>query len=163
MEEWRNIDHYDNYQVSNLGNVRNSKTGRILKAGKSGCGYLTVGLTKNNTLKTFKIHKLVTEHFFEKIESSQFVDHIDGNKHNNILSNLRWATRSQNMANRRTYKSGNQGVYLRPNRSKQFEVCIQHENRYIYIGMFDTLEEAREAYKKAKNEYCGEFSPFNDL
>lgn len=109
-----------------------------------------------NVMKTFKIHRLVADAFIENIDSLCNVDHIDGDKHNNVVSNLRWASNSQNMANRRTRKGENQGVYVRPH---GFEACMQHNKKYIYLGSFDTIEEAREAYATAKRQICQEFCP----
>jgi len=156
MEEWKNIKDYERYAVSTFGNVRNNKTGRIMKAGNSGDGYLTFGLTSNNKTKTFKAHRLIADSFIPNDDNLTVVDHIDGNRHNNNINNLRWASNYQNMANRRTSKGENQGVYTRDH---GFEACLQHNNKYIYLGSYKTIEEARQAYADAKHHYCKEFCP----
>ena len=52
MEEWKQVSEYENYEVSSYGNVRNKKTGRILKPARNG-GYLHVSLSSNKIQKSF--------------------------------------------------------------------------------------------------------------
>lgn len=58
MEEWKQITNYSNYEVSSFGQVRNKKTGRILKAFNNG-GYLHIALSQNKHQSSFSIHRLV--------------------------------------------------------------------------------------------------------
>ena len=95
MEEWRKIANYNNYEVSNLGKVRNKKTGRILKSGRTG-GYLSVGLRLNGSSKTLKVHQLVGLSFIENQKNKPQINHIDKNGLNNNESNLEWCTASEN-------------------------------------------------------------------
>ena len=99
MEEYKQIIDFDNYEVSNLGNVRNIKTGRILKGKDDTHGYLKVGLCKDKKKTNKKIHRLVAEAFIENPENKPCVDHIDNNKKNNDITNLRFATVSENNQN----------------------------------------------------------------
>jgi len=93
-EEWLTISNYDNYEVSSFGNVRNKKTGRILKPSNRG-GYYVVGLS-NKKIKTFQVHRLVAETFIENPENKAHVNHKDKNSLNNNLSNLEWNTPKEN-------------------------------------------------------------------
>lgn len=90
------------------------------------------------------------------------IDHINGDKADNRISNLRLATRSQNLQNRRQRKSnrsGRKGVYW--NKQKQlWHAQIQVEKRRIHIGMFKDLDEAHAAYCEAARRYHGEFCNF---
>lgn len=101
QEEWKKIDGYPNYSVSNLGKIRNDKTGRILKPNKSGGyrSYYQVWLSRGSCAshKRALIHRLVAEAFIPNFENKPFVNHLDGNGFNNCVSNLEWATRSENM------------------------------------------------------------------
>lgn len=97
-EEWRNcVEFNDDYQVSNIGRVRNKKA-RLVTIQFDKDGYCVVKLFhKGNKPKRF-VHRLVAEAFIPNLENKKTVDHIDRNKTNNNVDNLRWATHSeQNM------------------------------------------------------------------
>lgn len=85
MEEWRTIKDYENYQVSNLGNVRNSLSGRLLKCRINHNGYLRIGLGGYKQQKWFFVHKLVYETFIGPIPKGMQVNHIDEDKTNNFI------------------------------------------------------------------------------
>ena len=93
-EQWKTIQGYE-YEVSNEGRVRNSKTGRILKPGKNNRGYLNVILYKNGKQKFFYIHRLVAQAFIPNPENKPTVNHINEDKTDNSVDNLEWATMSE--------------------------------------------------------------------
>ena len=112
-EIWRPIKDFPGYEVSNLGNVRsfyNNRYGiksdfRILKGSvDKSTGYLKVSLWKNGKGATKSVHRLVADAFLDKCESKNDVNHIDGNKLNNCISNLEFATRNENM--KHAYSTG---------------------------------------------------------
>ncbi len=94
IEKWVTARHYPNYEVSSMGQVRNKKTGKLLKPSlnKPG-GYLRVGLDKKHVY----VHRLVADSFYDGNHAKMDVNHIDGNKLNNTLPNLEWLTRKQNI------------------------------------------------------------------
>lgn len=96
MEEWRSIDSYPNYDVSNCGRVRNSKTGRVLKPGRHKQGYSLVWLSKAGKTKGRSVHSLVANAFIPNPENKPQVNHLDGDKSNNHIGNLEWSTGSEN-------------------------------------------------------------------
>ena len=98
-EVWMPINDYDNYEISSLGNVRNSNTCRILKLTNQG-GYLFTGLSKNCSVKTYSVHRLVALAFIDNPENKPQVNHKDKNRSNNNVSNLEWATASENNIHR---------------------------------------------------------------
>lgn len=101
-EIWKDIPNYEGlYQVSNLGNVKSIcyqgfKRELIMKPKSHHSGYKIVMLCKNGVQKNKSVHRLVAETFLEKPVGKNVVNHIDGNKSNNELSNLEWVTYSMN-------------------------------------------------------------------
>lgn len=102
-EEWKVIDGYSRYIISNTGEVKNLKTGKILKKDSSR-DYYEVVLSKNGKTKKYSIHRLVAQHFIPNPENRPQVNHKDGNKLNNCVNNLEWVTRSENILH--SYKNG---------------------------------------------------------
>ena len=91
METWKAIKGYPNYEVSNLGNVRNKK-GNVLKPEETERGYLRVNLFNNGKVKHHKIHRLVASTFIPNENNFPQINHKDENKKNNKVDNLEWCT-----------------------------------------------------------------------
>lgn len=101
-EEWRDVVGFEGYyQVSNLGNVRRNKKGygtyigRMLTQNISN-GYCHVWLCNGTYEYNKTVHRLVAQAFIPNPENKPCVDHIDGNRTNNHISNLRWCTYREN-------------------------------------------------------------------
>lgn len=100
MEEiWKPITDFENYFVSNLGNLKNNITGKILRQNIKD-GYANIVIKNNNIKKCFKVHRLVAIAFIENPENKSDVNHKDKNKINNYVSNLEWMTRKENNIHR---------------------------------------------------------------
>ena len=103
LEVWKDIKYYEGiYQVSNFGNVKSlgnsfSRKERFLKLSPQSKGYLTVVLQKNATRKMVLTHRLVAEHFIYNTESKRQVNHINGDKTDNIVENLEWVSHRENL------------------------------------------------------------------
>jgi hypothetical protein len=95
MEEWCVINDYPNYSVSNLGNVMNNKTNKIMKLNVK-CGYYNISLKNGGNRKNMKVHRLVATTFIPNPENKSDLNHDDKNKMNNNISNLTWMTRKEN-------------------------------------------------------------------
>lgn len=87
------------YQVSNKGRIRNSRTGRILKPRKTRGGYLQVCLIEKYVRKWCYVHRLVAQAFVPNIFDSNEVDHINGDRSDNVSTNLIWASSKENKEN----------------------------------------------------------------
>jgi hypothetical protein len=147
MEEFRKIEGYKNYSISNLGNVRNDKTNRILKAGNNK-GYKLCVLNR----KTLSVHRLVAIAFIPNPDNKQQIDHIDNNRSNNNVNNLRWSTSQENQCNKgisNKNTSGYKGVYYVKDR-KKWRAEISINGKSTFIGIYETSEDAVIArYKEA--------------
>lgn len=157
--EWRKIEGFENYSVSSAGAVRNDGTGLILKPANNSKGHLQVRLCKNGKPKSLLVHRLVALHFITNPGNKKCVDHINGDKTNNKIENLRWATVSENAANSKiqsTNTSGVKGVHWFKRTSK-WCVHIQINGVQTNLGYFATLEEATTVRRAAAQEHFGEF------
>jgi hypothetical protein len=105
-EIWVEAFNHDNYEVSNLGGIRRKKNGRVLLQQLSDREYNIVTISTNGQRSTKRISKLVWESF-NNCQCKQTVDHIDRDKRNNTLGNLRCISASENMKNRPIYKEKN--------------------------------------------------------
>jgi hypothetical protein len=160
MEEiFKTIEGFKNYSVSNLGNVANQKTGKILSPGINTQGYKYVVLSLNGKRYTKKVHRLVAKAFIENPCNKPIIDHIDNNRTNNNVSNLRFVTKSENGMNRLMSSNNTSGIkgvcFHKP--SNKWTAQIQLNGKKIHIGYYDTNEDASEARKLKAIELFGEF------
>jgi len=166
MEEiWKDIEGYEGYyQISNFGRVRSldrevvSKNGNLKKLKGSikkiqidNQGYYHACLYKNSKSKTYKIHSLVAMAFLNHIPNGyvKIIDHIDGNKLNNNLSNLQIITQRQNKIksiNKKQTTSKYIGVWW-CKLNKKWISHIKINNKPVYLGRYDSEYDAHIAYQ----------------
>ena len=104
QEIWKDIPIYvGRYQASNLGRIKNVKTSHIMKQQVDIDGYFIVSL-EGLKKRTYKVHRLVAMTFIPNPLNKSQINHIDGNKKNNIISNLEWVTPKENI--KHAYKIG---------------------------------------------------------
>ena len=94
----KQIKDYENYYIDENGNIYNLNTNKKLQGsiGENGDKYYR--LSKNGSKKMFYAHRLVAEAFIENPNNLPVVNHIDGNKINNHISNLEWVSYSENVS-----------------------------------------------------------------
>lgn len=90
MEEYRQIEGFPNYMISNLGNVLNAKRDVLMTKYLKITGYLVVKLSKNGECFECKVHRLVATTFIDSPNNLPMVNHKDENKLNNHVNNLEW-------------------------------------------------------------------------
>lgn len=120
---------------------------RLYISGKEGNLYAAFAMGgKNNYL-----HRWVTN-----APRGSVVDHINGDTFDNRKENLRVCTQQQNTANTIKHK----GYKKSGCKNKPYQAQINAHGQYRYLGMYETKEEAQQAYRKAHAEAFGEFSPY---
>lgn len=131
MEIWKEIANYDGkYEVSNNGNVRNSKTKKLLKPSDNSFGYYKVCLSKNGKITTHRVHRLVAETFLNNPDELPQVNHINGIKTDNRVENLEWVSIKDNIIH--SFANG-------LNKSRKSVICIETNKEYRSV-----LEAAKE-------------------
>jgi hypothetical protein len=159
-EIYKSIVGFENYEVSNCGNVRNIKTNRMLRPRFCGNGYHFISLRANNKTTAKMNHRLVAETFLDNPDAKQYVDHIDNNKVNNNLVNLRYATNKENAQNAKlntANTSGTKGVYFSKSKNK-WCAQIKIDGIQMYLGSFDNKEDAIQARVTKANQVFGIFT-----
>lgn len=138
MEElWKKIEEATNYEVSNLGNIRNTKSGQILNPGISGNGYKQVSLRMiaSNKFEKRYVHRLVAAYWIPNPDNKREVNHINLDRTDNRVENLEWITSSENQKHK--YKNGN---YKTSNRK-----VAQLDEEGNIIQIFPSVVKAAEA------------------
>ena len=137
------IEGFENYLIHRDGRVYNQKFNRFLKKRLMNSGYYYVNIWNNGKGKNKTIHRLIAIHYIPNPHNLPCVDHIDGNRTNNDISNLRWCNHSQNGQN----SCGRNKI---KNITKHARGRFQFHKKYKgvrYSKYFKTLEEAIE-YKE---------------
>ena len=162
LEIFDYIQGYENYKISSKGRVFSIRRNKFLKPFKMSNGYLYIGLSGNGIRTTHTVHRLVasTFYFIEDYEGKE-IDHMDRNKENNNLLNLRFCSRHENQRNKGRMKnneSGYKGVGWEKVSGKWRARIRINGGMYKHLGLFTDKDEAYEAYCRANREYHGDFS-----
>lgn len=132
MEEWRVINDFTNYSVSNFGNVKNSSTNKMMRQNVKG-GYCCVSFVNNKKRYTFKVHRLVALAFIPNPDNKRTVNHKDKNKCNNKLENLEWMTHEEQMQHRSI------GLVIKSNKNKPIYRLSKNDE---ILDLFNSIEHA---------------------
>jgi hypothetical protein len=110
--------------------------------------------------KRYRAHRLIWKYHYGK-DPKEFIDHIDGNKTNNNIENLREATNQQNGFNRGPQKNNKLGIKGVKKYRNKYKATIVINGKEKYLGMFFTIEEARLVREEAEKKIFKEFSVLN--
>jgi hypothetical protein len=136
-EIWKDISHivgFKNYYISDYGRIKNNK-GEICKLKPHSNGYIKTTINK----KSYSLHRLVAIAFLPNLQNKEFVNHIDGNKCNNKLSNLEWSTCLENNIHKINF-----GI------SNTTKRVIQYDKNMNKINEFISITEASKQVKLSK-------------
>lgn len=164
--EWYPVKGYEGlYEITKCGKVRSLPKKRVgvqiryykgknLSIVKIGLGYLSVTLFKDGVKKKWLLHRIVAVTFLDKIEGKDYVNHKDKDKYNNHVDNLEWVSSIENNCHMQIDKktsSNFPGVYLYIDR-KKYRSQINHNGKRIYLGIFETEDEAYAARCKYERD-----------
>jgi hypothetical protein len=136
---------YPNYILTSDGKIYSKKSEKFLKPFYNTKKYQCVDLPN---VKSARIHRLVAEAFIENPNNLPQVNHIDGNKSNNDVSNLEWCDNRTNAIH--YHKSKSPGVSI--TKYGNYLTKIYLNKKQVYLGTFKTLEEANLAYSTALDQ-----------
>ena len=134
-EQWRVIEGYENYMISNLGNVWSITNKKMLNPTDNGNGYKRVHLCSHGEKKRISVHRLVVQAFIGEIAEGLEVNHINHNRADNRLINLEIISHSENLRDRTSSKV-NQFTFVEslPEDARPFESYDEHEFEGYYIS-----------------------------
>lgn len=132
--EWRKVEGYENYSVSNTGSVKNTKSGRVLALRRTHDGYYGVNLCSHGKQKSVKVHRLVAIAFIPNPEKLYVVDHINLNKFDNRVENLRWLSLADNNRVYRKEQLSEEEQERRNNATRKKVICIETGEIYKSIA-----------------------------
>lgn len=163
MEQWKTISGYPAYEISNTGRIRRcvstsnrSQVGFEPQQVVDKKGYLRVALFQNGKRRYLSVHRLVASAFLPNPEGLPTVNHKDGNKTHNDVSNLEWANFERQIAHAIDHgliKAD--GCYWRESENKwiaQIETGGRKARQCVRLGAFETKEQAHAAYIVARKE-----------
>lgn len=135
VETFVKIEGFEKYEVSNLGRVRNIKSGRILKPKLHRDGYLMHGLYGYDKRKNLLLHRIIATAFIDNPDEKPQVNHIDENKLNNDLSNLEWCTERENAIH---------GTRTKRGAEKRSKKVIQLDLNDNVLNEFESMKQAEQ-------------------
>ena len=142
MEKSLDFLGYPNYTISSTGIVKNITVDKIHIGSVSDRGYRQVTLHNTTGQKTFLVHRLVALAFLEPVDDKDTVDHINRDRLDNRLQNLRWADRFDQMINTDVQQNNKlQHKYICKDKNS-FRVQIRRHYTMVLNKSFKTLEEA---------------------
>jgi len=145
---------YEKYSINEQGEVINNHTKRKLSMwiNQSGYKYYTLRNQEIKKKRNLSIHRLLGRVFINNPNDYPCIDHIDRNRKNNDLSNLRWVSYQMNSINKDCKNPLGRGI-TRSRNKKKYCVNLWRDRKKKWIGVYDTIEEARSAYTKAVEDW----------
>lgn len=128
------------YEISNLGNVKSLRSGKLLKQASNKDGYKMVSLTVKGKSRGFSVHRLVALAFIPNPENLPEINHMDENPSNNCADNLEWCTRKYNL-NYGGYRERMSKTLLKDNVHRK-SISAYDKKTLVYVKSYDSITEA---------------------
>ena len=139
------IEGYENYLIYEDGRVFSKYKNKFLNPSINSCGYYRIDLLENGKRKTFKIHRLIAFHFIPNPENKSEIDHINRDRTDNRIENLRWVSHSENQQNQGIKKNNKTGIKnIFYDKSRDRWIFKKRINNNTTWKWFKTKEEAIE-------------------
>lgn len=157
-EQFKSIENYSNYQVSNLGKVVSVVTGKTMIGAIDKGGYQRIGIRDDGGKRNyFYVHRLVAYAFVDNPNNYDLVEHITEDVKNNCYDNLQWITQTIKNRRNKMQKINTSGVVgVSKNKHGTFVASIYDNDKKRFSKSFKTLEEAA-AWREAHENLMGGF------
>lgn len=155
QEIWKDVKGYEGrYLISNFGNVQSVKSGKLLKVHTSHKGYVIVLLYKNQKSHTNQLHRLIAQAFIPNPNNLPQINHIDGNKQNNDISNLEWCDQHHNI--KEAYRLGlmpriREGSFVKGHQRNDTTKINQYDLNGQFIKEWGSIKSASLQFKNISN------------
>lgn len=169
-EIWRDVVGYEGlYKVSNKGRVLSigrrvgncHLSAKLMRFVTNPSGYYMVVLGKDGISKGYVVHRLVAQAFIPNPDNKMIVDHIDTNRKNNNLDNLRWCTPQENSNNRTTIKKlKKKKAFRNPNSIQILRVALSDASIRVYASLVEAIKENPMDYATLKKCLSGGNLPY---
>jgi len=133
----RKVKNFPDYEISEDGIVFNTKTSRLISPQLRPNGYVAVWLRNEDGRRLCSLHKILIESFVENEDNLPCVDHIDRNKQNNKLENLRYSSYLDNSRNRPRTKNNKLGKHITNSNPPYYRVIITNKGKRVYDKNFN--------------------------
>ena len=152
---WKVIPGFERYEVNECGEIRNKRSGIVRIMDRNAGGYARFRISVDNKYKRLMVHRAVALAFIPNPQNKKCVDHIDNNKLNNHVSNLRWATVSENALNTKIRANTVFKNVVKSGKKFYWRVTINFQTHRS-----ETFETAKEAFEDftAKIRTLSEFA-----
>lgn len=130
-EKWKILEENNIYSISNLGRIKNNITNILLHPDIHNKGYYRITIRIKGHKTTLFIHRLVAKYFVNNFSNYNVVDHIDGNKLNNVYTNLRWCSIKENTNNINTKDNIKIGILNSDKGNKRIVLLLDKNNNIV--------------------------------
>ena len=148
----KKIIGFENYYLFEDGRIWSIKNQKYKKLYLGEDDYYRVCLPN----KTYLLHRLIAIHFIPNPENKTEVDHIDRNRKNNLIENLRWVTRSENNINKKV-RNNKLPRHISLRKDNRWAINITRDKKYILRKMYSCNKYSLEDVVKIRNDYYIEF------